>query len=80
MQPATTSQQTLPPELDREAFNRTEEFAARFCGQSVETIRGYRRRGVGPRFKKILGKSIRYSIASLVEFMEAQPSGGGRAA
>jgi hypothetical protein len=72
--------QLLPDDLDRQAYNRNEEFAAQFCGQSVETLRGYRKRGVGPRYKKILGKSIRYSIASLTEFMESQPTGGGRAA
>ena len=80
LQLTPTSDQTLPPDLDRQAFNRTERFAAQFTGQSVETIRGYRKRGVGPRFKKILGGSIRYSIESLVEFMESQPTGGGRAA
>lgn len=78
MQPVTTSDKVLPPDLDHEAFNKTEEFAACFCGLSVETIRGFRKRSVGPKFRKIMGKSIRYSIASLIEFIESQPSGGGR--
>lgn len=76
---ATTSDKTLPANLDREAFNKTEEFAARFCGLSVETIRGFRKRSIGPKFRKIMGKSIRYSIATLIEFMEQQPTGGGGA-
>jgi len=80
MQSTTTLDKILPPNLDHDAFNKTEEFAARFCGLSVETIRGFRKRSVGPKFRKIMGKSIRYSIASLTEFMESQPTGGGRPA
>lgn len=72
----TNPDKILPSNLDHEAFNKTEEFAACFCGLSVETIRGFRKRSVGPRFRKIMGKSIRYSVASLVEFMESQPTGG----
>jgi hypothetical protein len=75
-----TPNQLLPQDLDRQAYNRTEDFAAQFCGQSVHTLRGYRKRGVGPRYKVILGKSIRYSVVSLIEFIDSQPSGGGSTA
>jgi hypothetical protein len=76
----TAPDRTLPPGLDGGAYNRDERFAAKFLGVNPETLRGWRRRGVGPRHKKIMGKLIKYSIASLIEFMESQPTGGGRAA
>lgn len=63
-------------ELEVTAFNRSEEFAARYLGVAVETIRGYRKQGRGPAFRRIGGRLIRYSLASLRSWSEAQPRGG----
>jgi len=82
MQPVTTQSapsQTLPPELKHAVFNRNEDFAALFLGVNKETLRGWRKRGIGPVYKKPGGKLVRYSVTSLLVFMESQP-GGGRAA
>jgi hypothetical protein len=82
MQPVITTPTALSPlptELDHAAFNKTEDFAAQLLGAHRETLRGWRKRGVGPQFKKVGGKLVRYSIASLMAFMQAQP-GGGKAA
>ena len=69
----------LPPEIDKAAFNRDEPFAATFVGSTVETLRTWRKRGCGPPWKKLNGL-VRYSLESLQEWVEAQPTGGGRAA
>lgn len=74
------SKQAIAPELCDEIFNRDERFAARFVGVSPETLRTWRRKNVGPRYRKVLGKLVKYSVASLREFLDAQPAGGGEAA
>jgi hypothetical protein len=63
--------------LEITAYNRTEEFVARFFGVDSETIRGWRKRGQGPKYKKINGKLIRYSLADLTAWAESQPGGRG---
>jgi hypothetical protein len=55
---------------------RDERFTANRLGVSVETLRTWRKRGVGPRYRK-LGRCVRYSLADLDAFVEAQPTGGG---
>jgi hypothetical protein len=72
----STPLETLSPELDQAAFNRTEDFAARLLGVTRETLRGWRKRGTGPAYKKPGGKLVRYSVASLLAFVESQPGGG----
>lgn len=76
----TTPSQTGPSgaELNHIAL-RDERFASGRLGVSVETLRGWRKQGRGPRYRK-LGRAVRYSIADLEAFVEAEPAGGGRAA
>jgi hypothetical protein len=70
----TTIQPQLPPELDETAFNKDEYYATAFCGaKSVYTTRAWRKKGQGPPFRKINGNMVRYSIATLREWMESQP-------
>jgi hypothetical protein len=64
-------------ELEITAFNRDEQFASRYLGVAIETLRGYRKRNRGPEFRRIGGKLIRYSLASLRAWSDAQPRGGG---
>jgi hypothetical protein len=77
MASATTQ---LPADLQVTAYNRPEGFAAAYLGVDVETVRGWRKRRTGPPWKKINGKLIRYSLADLRAWVEAQPAGGGHAA
>jgi Helix-turn-helix domain len=66
--------------LESTAYNRNERFAARFYGVDTETVRGWRKRGRGPRYKKINGKLIRYSLEDLIAWAESQPGSGDRTA
>jgi hypothetical protein len=58
------------------AFDRNEKFVARFFGVSVECVRGWRKRQIGPPHRKIGGKLVRYSVAGLTAWAQAQPAGG----
>ncbi len=49
-----------------------ERQAARFFSVSSEALRAWRRRGKGPRFYKIGGHLVRYSVADLVAWKESQ--------
>jgi predicted DNA-binding transcriptional regulator AlpA len=53
-----------------------EREAAAILGASVQTLRNWRWRGEGPRFRKIGLRMVRYSRADLEAFIE----GEGRAA
>ena len=64
--------------LEATAYNRDERFVARFYGVDTETVRGWRKRGRGPRYKKINGKLIRYSLTDLTAWAESQPGPDGR--
>jgi len=55
-----------------------ERYAASYLAVSVETLRTWRKKDRGPRYRRI-GRCIRYSIADLLAFVETAPSGGGRA-
>ena len=68
----------LPPELDYRAWNRDEYAVARLCGVSVQGVRRWRAAGRGPKYLK-LGALCRYSLASVFEWLDAQPGGGGAA-
>ena len=69
----------LPPEIDVTAFNLDEPFAAALLGTKVETMRTWRKRHCGPPWKKLNGL-VSYSLASLQEWVESQPTGGGKTA
>jgi hypothetical protein len=72
----------LPPELDEVAFNKDEHFAGAFIDAEVETLRSWRKKPAGeyegPPFRRIHGNMVRYSIATLREWVESHPLVGGR--
>jgi hypothetical protein len=45
--------------------------------QSVKVLRRQRSEGVGPRYIKLNGCTVRYRLADLQSFLAAQPTGGG---
>ena len=51
--------------------------AAAVLGLSPKTLRNYRLNNQGPRFIKLNGSAVRYRIADLQGYIDAQPSGGG---
>lgn len=55
---------------------RNERCAAAYLGISVETLRTWRNQNRGPRYRR-LGRCVRYSMADLLSFVDAAPSGGG---
>lgn len=52
--------------------------AALYIASTRSTLETMRSRGEGPRFRRV-GRAVRYAIADLDRYMEAQPAGGGRA-
>lgn len=67
----------LPPEIEYRAWNKDEHVVARVCGVSVQTVRRWRAAGDGPQWKKI-GACVRYSLAGVFTWLEAQPGGGAQ--
>lgn len=61
---------------DVPCFNKDERYAAKFIGTSLSTVRRFRAQNRGPRYKKIGGYLVRYSLESLQEWVKSQPSGG----
>ncbi len=55
----------------------TETEAAAILGARVQTLRNWRWRGEGPRFRKVGQRMVRYHRADLAAFIEA---GSGKAA
>lgn len=51
--------------------------AAAVLRVSVKLLRRQRHEGVGPRYRKLNGSSVRYRMSDLQEFLENQPCGGG---
>jgi predicted DNA-binding transcriptional regulator AlpA len=70
-EPTTTGDTRTVDELLNE-----NQVAQRLC-VSIATIRRWRARKTGPRFRKIGGASVRYSREDLKRWIDAQPSGGG---
>jgi hypothetical protein len=70
---------SLDQVLEETAFNRDTRFVAKFLGVNVETVIGWRKRRIGPPFRKLQGKLVRYRLVDLVEWAESQPAGGKRA-
>ncbi len=54
-----------------------EHEAAAVLHVSVKLLRRQRHEGVGPRFRKLNGSTVRYRVSDLQEFLEQQPCGGG---
>jgi hypothetical protein len=53
-----------------------EHVYAAIRGSSVKVIQRERHEGKGCRYKKINGTTVRYKIADIMAFLEAQPGGG----
>jgi len=53
-----------------------ERRAAEICGLRVSTLRKWRQRGRGPRFRKLGERAVRYSLLDLDSWLTAQPTGG----
>lgn len=75
MSPVETANSSIL--LQNNAYNRSERFTAQYFGVGIETVRGWRKRGTGPKFKKINGKLIRYSLNDLITWARLQPGSGG---
>lgn len=54
-----------------------EHEAAAVLHLSVKVLRRQRHEGVGPRFRKLNGSTVRYRVSDLQEFLDSQPCGGG---
>ena len=50
----------------------SERDAAIFLHHSVKTLQGWRCKGVGPRYVRISGRSIRYRRRDLQEWIESK--------
>jgi hypothetical protein len=80
--PAPSSRSNRPPvdltKIPTVPFAMVDEhvFAA-IRGCSVKTIQRERSEGIGCRYRKINGASVRYKMADIFTFLEAQPAGGG---
>ena len=54
-----------------------EHVYAAIRGCSVKTVQRERQQGIGCRYRKINGASVRYRIGDIHQFLESQPGGGG---
>jgi hypothetical protein len=79
---STDESPRIPRDLDEAAFNKDEYFAAAYIGASVETVRSWRKvppeEYDGPPFRRIHGNMIKFSVATLREWVDSQPLVGGR--
>ena len=60
------------PRLDADAYNKTDIFVAKYFDVDPQTVRGWRKRGIGPPYKKIAGHLVRYQLSSLIKWAEEQ--------
>lgn len=49
---------------------------AKFLGVSCETLRGWRKRGRGPKCIKVGGYLVRYRLSDVIGWLEKQPTRG----
>ncbi|MBZ5673529.1 MAG: helix-turn-helix domain-containing protein [Acidobacteriia bacterium] len=56
------------------APNRNEKYLADYCQVSVESIRNWRRKKIGPAYTRLAGHMIRYSEADIAEWSASQRS------
>ncbi len=54
-----------------------EHVYAAIRGCSVKVVQRDRQLGIGCRYKKINGRTVRYKIADIMAFLESQPGGDG---
>jgi excisionase family DNA binding protein len=57
------------------SYCKDEYFVALFYGASVGTVRRWRQKGRGPRYRKV-GNLVRYSQEDLHAWLASRPSGG----
>ena len=62
-----------------ELYDLDEKTAAKICAISPQAMKGWRLRGLGPRFKRIAGSTIRYRRSDIIAWIEQQPGGGAAA-
>jgi len=72
---AVTASQKQPKEFET---GLTERDAAAYFGCSLELVRTWRKRGVGPRYRKV-GSLVRYELRDLREHWDSLPRGGQQA-
>jgi phage terminase Nu1 subunit (DNA packaging protein) len=53
-----------------------ERAVSQLTGRSLKAIQRDRCRGIGIPFKKLNGATVRYKVANIIDWLEAQPSGG----
>jgi predicted DNA-binding transcriptional regulator AlpA len=56
------------------APNRNEKYLADYCQVSIESVRNWRRKGVGPTYSRPGGRLVRYSEADIAEWSASQRS------
>lgn len=54
------------------AYNCDEKFVAKYFSVSIETVRGWRKRKIGPQYVKLSGHLIRYRVQDLADWADAQ--------
>lgn len=64
----------MAEQLRQEILNEDE--AADYLELSPETLRTWRSRGKGPRYLKLEGRTIRYTLSELNAYLARQPQGG----
>lgn len=62
--------ESVIPNSTRPAPLLSEEEAAKLLGMKKQTLANWRTNGVGPKFVKVGGRSIRYKLSELLAFIE----------
>ena len=70
----TVDPSSIPWNIPQALLNEFQ--AAAITGMSVKWLRRQRCLGTGPRFRKLSGATVRYRLADLLAWVEAQPAGG----
>jgi predicted DNA-binding transcriptional regulator AlpA len=63
------------PKESRRFLDRSE--VAEMLGLSVKTLDGWALQGIGPRFRRLGHKAVRYERADVEAFIQKSPIGGG---
>jgi hypothetical protein len=54
-----------------------ERTCAAILGRSVKAVQRDRQLGIGCRFRKLNGRTVRYRLGDIFAFLDSQPQGGG---
>lgn len=55
----------------------TEDDLITYLGKPRGTLRNWRYRGIGPKWKRLEGRSVRYRWSDVESWLDEQPGGGG---